>query len=328
MKSNLAVLAVLVARPLGRASLEDIERNIDADVMRFQGEPLPDEEALEDVNLLAAGLVTPDGDGLRITDAGRSVLNTLNELRQISSHTVDDKSSANDQSSAVVRATSLAAPSLLHGFGSAAEARSDMRYRKSSVFATIAVKFRRVGALWRKHLEYDPLDEKMEQRSRNAIGAVIAILSFMLLTICAGAAGVVMQFRSMKSEIAYLHREVLSLKERLTRIDQAEKARQLEERANTEQAKSRSAATQEAPLNLSSDEIRLIRDYIKPAQSAGLASAPMNVGDPITGPTIPLPSPVTDKVPKLIGARFLIRNGAIIIVKRDSRRADAVLGPN
>lgn len=196
------------------------------------------------------------------------------------------------------------------------------------MFATIAVKFRRFGALWRKHLEYDPPDKKMEKRSRNTIGAVIAILSVMLLAVCAGAAAVVMQFRSMKSEIAYLQREVLSLKERSTRIDQAERARQLEERANTERAKSADILAQEAPLNLSPDEIRLIRDYIKPAQSAGPASAPMNVGDPITGPTIPLPSPVTEKVPKLIGARFAIRNGAIIIVKKDSRRADAVLGPN
>jgi hypothetical protein len=36
---------------------------------------------------------------------------------------------------------------------------------------------------------------------------------------------------------------------------------------------------------------------------------------------------LTDKVPKLLGARFTIRNGAIII-KRDSREADAVLAPN
>jgi hypothetical protein len=43
---------------------------------------------------------------------------------------------------------------------------------------------------------------------------------------------------------------------------------------------------------------------------------------------IPLPPPLTDKVPKLVGARFTIRNGVIIIVKRDSRQADAVLGPN
>jgi hypothetical protein len=56
--------------------------------------------------------------------------------------------------------------------------------------------------------------------------------------------------------------------------------------------------------------------------------ATISVGDPVTGPTIPFPSPVTEKLSKLIGATFTIRNGAIIILKKDSRRADAVLGPN
>ncbi|PJG51840.1 hypothetical protein CVM73_28860 [Bradyrhizobium forestalis] len=216
-----------------------------------------------------------------------------------------------------------------------------MKIRRScseqgNVFPDIAAAFRRLGTLWRKHLEHELPDRQMQHRSRNVIGAVIAFLSLMLLAMCAGAAAVVMQFRSMKSEIAYLQREVLSLKERLTRIDQAERARQLE-KANTERAKSGNNKSgdnksgdmaQESALNLSADEIRLIRDYIKPAQSADPAGTPMNVGDPITGPTIPLPSPLTEKVPRLIGARFAIRNGAIIIVKRDSRRADAVLGPN
>jgi hypothetical protein len=54
----------------------------------------------------------------------------------------------------------------------------------------------------------------------------------------------------------------------------------------------------------------------------------LNVGDPVGNETIPLPSSITDKVPKLLGARFTIRNGSIIIVKRGGQQADAVLGPN
>jgi hypothetical protein len=81
-------------------------------------------------------------------------------------------------------------------------------------------------------------------------------------------------------------------------------------------------------LNLSREEIQLIKDYIKPAPSAGAAAATINVGDPVEGAMIPLPSQLTDKVPKLVGGKFTIRNGAIIIVKRDSRQADAVLAPN
>lgn len=300
--------------------------------MRIQGEPLPGEEALDDVDLFKAGLVNPDGDGLQITDTGRAALNALRELRQASPHTIDAKSWRDDQGSLVFRATSVDEPSALHQFGSAAEVRSDIRAGKGKVFPDIAAAFRRLGTLWRKHLEHELPDRRMQQRNRNAIGAVIAVLSLMLLAMCAGAAAVAMQFRSMKSEIASLQHEVLSLKERLTRIDQAERARQLEkantERANSGDNKSGGNLAQEAALTLSADEIRLIRDFIKPAQSADPASTPMSVGDPIIGPTIPLPSPLTEKVPKLIGARFAIRNGVIIIVKRDSRRADAVLGPN
>jgi hypothetical protein len=80
--------------------------------------------------------------------------------------------------------------------------------------------------------------------------------------------------------------------------------------------------------SFSPDEVRLIREYIKPAPFSGPAVAPINVGDPVTIGTISLPSPLTDKVPKLLGGRFTIRNGAIVILKRDSRQADAVLAPN
>lgn len=50
--------------------------------------------------------------------------------------------------------------------------------------------------------------------------------------------------------------------------------------------------------------------------------------DPVRGRDDPLTSSLTEKVPKLLGARLATRNGSIIIVKRDSRQADAVLGPN
>ena len=84
----------------------------------------------------------------------------------------------------------------------------------------------------------------------------------------------------------------------------------------------------ETGLNLSREEIQLIRDYIKPAPTAGAAAPAINVGDTVDGGTIPLPSPLMEKIPKLLGARFTTRNGSIVIVRRDSRQADAVLPPN
>ena len=86
--------------------------------------------------------------------------------------------------------------------------------------------------------------------------------------------------------------------------------------------------TDQDTLNLSREEIQLIRDYIKPAPSAGPAALAINVDDPVSGAMIPLPSPLTDKVPKLLGGKFTTRDGAIIIVKRASRQVDAVLAPN
>ena len=83
-----------------------------------------------------------------------------------------------------------------------------------------------------------------------------------------------------------------------------------------------------APLNLSREEVQIIKDYIKPAPFAGTPAPPINVGDPVSIGTFPLPPLVTDQVPKLLGARFAIRNGVIVIVKRDSRQADFVLAPN
>jgi len=44
---------------------------------------------------------------------------------------------------------------------------------------------------------------------------------------------------------------------------------------------------------------------------------------------MPLPSQVSEKAPRLDGARFLIDPaGAIVIVRRGSRRADAIIAPN
>jgi hypothetical protein len=149
---------------------------------------------------------------------------------------------------------------------------------------------------------------------------------------CVGAAIALGQIKSLRSDVSMLHREVLSLKQRLAKSEQAETAkRELDQQEETQAEKNKPGGeirSDQTALNLSREEIQLIRDYIKPAPSAGTAAATINVGDPVEGGMIPLPSPLVDKVPKLLGGKFTIRNGAIIIVKRDSRQADAVLAPN
>jgi hypothetical protein len=188
--------------------------------------------------------------------------------------------------------------------------------------------FHRLGALWRQHLEDDLPKTRTISRGANVNGIVIALVSLLVVIICAGAAVALRQIRSLETEISSLQRELSPLKDKLSRFDQAEKARQAEEKAREERSK-RTADNPppQAPLSLSREEIQLIRDYIKPAPGISSSATPA-VGDPVAGATIPFPSPVTEKVPKLLGARFAIRNGTILIVRRDSRQIDAVLGPN
>ena len=121
----------------------------------------------------------------------------------------------------------------------------------------------------------------------------------------------------------------MPLKERTEKLKR-EFDQQLEAQIKTTAATeaSKAAEAQVPALTLSREEVQLLREYIKPAPSAGTAEPALNVGDPVGSATIPLPSQLMDKIPKLLGARFTTRNGAIIITGNNSRRADAVVGPN
>lgn len=135
--------------------------------------------------------------------------------------------------------------------------------------------------------------------------------------------------------MATLQRQLLPLSERLARLERVEMAKRNSKQQADEQNRSETRKTKldsdiqtdPTAIDLSPEEIQLIKEYIKPAPYLGTLVPAISVGDAITGATIPLPSQLTDKVPKLLGARFTTRNGAIIIVRRNSQRADAVLPP-
>lgn len=132
--------------------------------------------------------------------------------------------------------------------------------------------------------------------------------------------------------MAALHRDASYLRERLAKLEQVERANPVSDRPGEPQRKpeadEKKSGADQAALNLSREEVQLIRDYIKPAPSAGNGATAISVGDPVGSATIPLPSPLTEKIPRLLGARFTTRGGTIIIVKKDSRHADAVLAAN
>ena len=199
-----------------------------------------------------------------------------------------------------------------------------------SLLGTIKPKF---AAARRRRSAEDVRDRRADRRG-GLTGLAVACLSLISVVACVAAAIALGQLSSLKSDIAALRRELAPLRERLARLEQVEVAKrdaaQQEDAQNKAEAdkKLTDGAGEQAALSLSREEIQLIREYIKAAPSAGAAVAPINVGDPITGGMIPLPSSLTEKLPRLVGARFATRNGAIIISTRNSRRVDAVLMPN
>jgi hypothetical protein len=190
-------------------------------------------------------------------------------------------------------------------------------------------RMRRGIGIWRHHLQQDPPPKESQRSSANIERGLMALLSMLVIVSCAVALAALMQARLLKSELAALQRELLPLKERVAALDQVERTKKLLDKVIEQKSQpSRETRAEETPLVLSREEILFIRTYIKPAPIVGSPTPLVSVGDPVTGPTAPFPSAVTEKVPKLIGARFAIRNGAIIVVRKDSRQADAVLGPN
>ncbi|WP_246583995.1 hypothetical protein [Bradyrhizobium iriomotense] len=380
VQANLAILTALASRPNGRIAFAELERQLQAHDENGEIEDRIEQQVSAGIELIEAGLAVVNGDGLEITEAGRSVIEALPDRSSPQSKSlgsIDHLIGAEVRSKmfnldlrgntephspqgsnapgtdgatrhvakpgiadldvnaavpepAIPPAVAAPPPTMARRLTSRepdpAPDNGDWRAR---TFQAIARPLHRLAALWRRHLEEDLPKVRTVNRGTSVNGIVIALISLLVIIICAGAVIALRQIRSLQTEISSLQRELSPLKERLSRFDQAEKARQAEEKAREERSKrtADNPPQQAPPLALSREEIQLIRDYIKPAPAVGSSTAPA-VGDPIGGATIPFPSPVTEKVPKLLGARFAIRNGAIIIVRRDSRQIDAVLGPN
>ncbi|MGX1415697.1 hypothetical protein [Bradyrhizobium elkanii] len=218
-------------------------------------------------------------------------------------------------------------------FGSFQRANRMVGSRLSGLVGLLGTTMPKFAAARRRRSAEDVRDRRADRRG-GLTGLAVACLSLISVVACVAAAIALGQLSSLKSDIAALRRELAPLRERLARLEQVEVAKrdaaQQEDAQNKAEAEKKltDGAGEQAALSLSREEIQLIREYIKAAPSAGAAVAPINVGDPITGGMIPLPSSLTEKLPRLVGARFATRNGAIIISMRNSRRVDAVLMPN
>jgi hypothetical protein len=199
---------------------------------------------------------------------------------------------------------------------------------KSGRFTAIANWIQRGRRIWHGHLDRDKLPEATRGSRGNVERWLLALLSVLVVVSCVCAAIVSTQVKSLKTETATLQREIIALKLHVTRLDQIASANEARNKPGSETPKPPAESRPEqASLNLSREEIQLVRDYIKPPPVAGSGEL-IKVGDPLMGGTSPFPSPITDKVRKLLGARFNIRNGIIVITLNGSNRADAVIGPN
>jgi hypothetical protein len=378
VRYKLAILNVLAKSPGGRATLDETRRAVEAAMTSAgQTEQLNRFFALGEIDIFQSGLVLQDDAGLRITDAGLSLLHSLESPSNplfdpadsppvrltdkdaglterirlfdlaLTAPAIDSdegiydyQSALGEESRAVAYATPKVGAANLHASTDSAFRREwrQKSLKLDRLRAYIAAKKQFILGIWRHHLvrtSSATLNLKNKRLTQDIAGAAFAFLSLVLVIACVVIAIAFGQIQSLKSEIAMLRREFLPAKERITRLELVEKARRDSEQ---EEAQNKSdmdkgkltgeARTDQTALNLSREEMQLIKEYIKPAPAAGSASPAINVGDPVSGAMIPLPSSLTEKVPKLLGGKFTTRDGAIIIVKRASRQVDAVLAPN
>jgi hypothetical protein len=311
VRYKLAILKVLAKQPGGRATLDEVRREAGRIVSSLDQVELKRFNAIGDVDICHSGLVLRDDAGWQITDAGLALLDRLEDVTESSSEV---------------------SPSAV----SAAVGSTDDFIRNEEPLRPFDAETGMPLDVYpppRNPIGSKSGSERANQPAANAAFGLLALLSVIACVFAAIALG---QIQSLKSDVAVLRRELLPVKERLAKFEQAEKQRQELEQQDEAQNKSETeikkssdeAGNNATALELTREEIQMIRDYIKPAPSAGAAAPTINVGDTVAGAMIPLPSQLAEKIPKLRGARFTTRNGSIIIVRRDSRQADAVLPPN
>jgi hypothetical protein len=371
VRFKLAILNVLAKRPGGRATLDEVRRDVGIFIASGDWtEQLKRFSALGDIDIYRSGWVLRDDGGLLISDAGRLLLRSLDdsngqslesslapvsqppgltddltateqrlrnfdhELRMLDNNAYgddDDHQGDQDQHGRTAAIEGPTAASLNGAIDLPERADPDVDEpgpaKKQSIFDVRPSYFAQQTSL-------APSEKK--GLAKHLGRAAIALLALALAVACIVAAIAFGQIQSLKSDILAQRRELLSFKERIARLEQIEKERRDSDQREDAQSKSDAeknkpadeARTDQAALSLSREEIQFIKDYIKPARTQGTPAPDINVGDSVTGAMIPLPSQLMDKVPKLLGGKFMIRNGSIIVVKRASRQADVVVPAN
>jgi len=172
-------------------------------------------------------------------------------------------------------------------------------------------------------------NRNLERRSRGAKAGLVATICVVIFLLGAGAAFLLAQLNGLRHELTNVRRELTGAKDRIARLERKGEEPLISQSFN-ELAKKQSDVRQGAVLELSREEAQLVRDYIKVPPAPPGTAPTIQIGAVVPpAMLVPLPQQVSEKVPKLIGARFTTdRNGAIVIVRSGSRQADAIVGPN
>ncbi|WP_166294506.1 hypothetical protein [Bradyrhizobium sp. 2S1] len=343
---------MLAARPEQRIPLEEVSREVKRMIAGGDGAAqVRRSSELGDADVFEAGLASINDAGLQITDSGLSLWHSLEASRGERQRIEQESNERQERPDTVVADTRDAASGAVvdrtDDIDAAPEPRADVPIVFEPAFGSVhdtnrsdARLSRLVGLLAssmpkfarrRRRRSSDGMADQAGDRV-GVTGFAVACLSLIAVVACVAAAIALGQNSTLKSDIATLRREFVPLRERLARLEQIESAKreaaQQQEAQDKAEAERKAASGEQTALSLSREEIQLIKEYIKAAPSTGVVGPPINVGDPVTGGMIPLPSPLTEKAPRLVGARFAIRNGVIFISARNSRRVDAVLMPN
>jgi len=168
-------------------------------------------------------------------------------------------------------------------------------------------------------------------RERSTAAGILTVIILTVLGLLIFARAIVAQFSTLKTQIAGLKSELAGIQGKLVNFEGAVVATS-PHRTETNHSAPASQLTSgppEVPFALSGDEIQLIRDFIKVAPPPVGAAAKIRLGDILPDFALtPIPEPITDKLPKLKGARFTIdRNGATVVVSPGTNRVDVIINP-
>jgi hypothetical protein len=169
-------------------------------------------------------------------------------------------------------------------------------------------------------------DVELRPRVFGRAGALAISICFGLLVCC----GIVIatlftQVREMQADIASLKLRLAGVDSHVSRLELTAQQKIIKEAKIAETP----PPPRRVQINLSNDDIKLIRASIKVLPSQPGAQPKVQLGQEVSAiSTVPVPGAVVGQIPKLRGARFLVDdNGAIIIVAEGSNRADVVIEP-